>query len=594
MTGAGPALEYHDLSWVDIDAMAVNGGDRRIARQFGESERSRVLLLLRAILRQAGEARDATGPLPPLGDAWDTLARAQQAAPAALDAVLDHPFTGAWAAHTIRRLRGGRPGPFPLWAQLGHLHALAAAAAVRAGIGARLRCPVTAGRAVLPTLGAAELGGDDGTAWCDVEVEAGQAGISGDGRRVLMPADPARRAGGWRGLRRFHLRSEGLELTLCLDDLDPYRGLAEPLPPEPLGEDDERAWGALLGSAWDLVCRAVPGIAAVMPYGLTTIVPRPPAGAFREVNASSADAFRSAAIGRPRDAATLGSILVHEFQHIELGALLHLVRMHDDAGTPRFYAPWRDDPRPLGGMLQGVYAFAGVASYWHGLAERSDGRLRRRAEFEFARWHPAVLGALREIRTDTALTGTGTRFLDGVERRLRQWDGDRIPPETAAPAELARLEHHLVWRVRHVRPDPAAVDSLARSWLKGVPPETAEITAGLSPDGGGTAAREVGDLLRLRAMDGEIPAAPQAGHALAAGDHQRAFAAYAAELVDSPSRASAWAGFALAARAARPGGAAELLCSRPELVHALHAAIRATGAAPDPWEVAAWLVRTGL
>jgi len=44
--------------------------------------------------------------------------------------------------------------------------------------------------------------------------------------------------------------------------------------------------------------------------------------------------------------------MVHEFQHSKL------------------WAPWRTDPRPLGGLLQGVYAFLGVADTWRALAAR--------------------------------------------------------------------------------------------------------------------------------------------------------------------------------------------------------------------------------
>ena len=65
--------------------------------------------------------------------------------------------------------------------------------------------------------------------------------------------------------------------------------------------------------------------------------------------------------GRPVE---LAVTLVHEFQHIKLGGLLHLAPLHDREPTRRLYAPWRDDPRPLGGLLQGVYAFTGVTDFW--------------------------------------------------------------------------------------------------------------------------------------------------------------------------------------------------------------------------------------
>ncbi|MBG0564890.1 aKG-HExxH-type peptide beta-hydroxylase [Actinoplanes aureus] len=29
-----------------------------------------------------------------------------------------------------------------------------------------------------------------------------------------------------------------------------------------------------------------------------------------------------------------------------------------------YYALWRDDPCPLNGLLQGVYAFVGITDFW--------------------------------------------------------------------------------------------------------------------------------------------------------------------------------------------------------------------------------------
>jgi uncharacterized protein len=56
--------------------------------------------------------------------------------------------------------------------------------------------------------------------------------------------------------------------------------------------------------------------------------------------------------------------LTHEIQHVKLGALLDLVTLTLPDDGRRYYAPWRDDPRPLGGLLHGVYAYLGVTEFW--------------------------------------------------------------------------------------------------------------------------------------------------------------------------------------------------------------------------------------
>ena len=49
----------------------------------------------------------------------------------------------------------------------------------------------------------------------------------------------------------------------------------------------------------------------------------------------------------PADGETLALLLIHEFQHVKLGAVLDLLDLCDPADRRLFYAPWRDDPRPL-------------------------------------------------------------------------------------------------------------------------------------------------------------------------------------------------------------------------------------------------------
>src|SRR5581483_603165 len=66
--------------------------------------------------------------------------------------------------------------------------------------------------------------------------------------------------------------------------------------------------------------------------------------------------------------------LAHELQHLKLGALLDIVTLALPDDGRRYYAPWRDDPRPLGGLLQGAYAYFGVSGFWrpHWPSRHSD------------------------------------------------------------------------------------------------------------------------------------------------------------------------------------------------------------------------------
>jgi HEXXH motif-containing protein len=59
---------------------------------------------------------------------------------------------------------------------------------------------------------------------------------------------------------------------------------------------------------------------------------------------------------------------VHENQHIKLSVLLDQMPVTHQSitlasGTCRS-APWRLDPRPVIGLLQGIYAYLGVTGFW--------------------------------------------------------------------------------------------------------------------------------------------------------------------------------------------------------------------------------------
>ena len=66
----------------------------------------------------------------------------------------------------------------------------------------------------------------------------------------------------------------------------------------------------------------------------------------------------------------LASVLVHECQHAKLNAVLDLIPL-SRPDQARYYAPWREDPRPLGGLLHGAYAYLGVSDFWRVQSSRS-------------------------------------------------------------------------------------------------------------------------------------------------------------------------------------------------------------------------------
>ncbi|MEV7964474.1 HEXXH motif-containing putative peptide modification protein [Sphaerisporangium sp. NPDC088356] len=64
----------------------------------------------------------------------------------------------------------------------------------------------------------------------------------------------------------------------------------------------------------------------------------------------------------------------------------------------RFLTLWRDDPRPIGGVVQGVYAFFGVTAFWRALTHHGKGNTKYRAEFEFGYWRAGTWHTLPRCR----------------------------------------------------------------------------------------------------------------------------------------------------------------------------------------------------
>ncbi|GLY34815.1 HEXXH motif domain-containing protein [Amycolatopsis sp. NBRC 101858] len=596
-----PEPAEHTLPWSVFDQLSRGEGGAEGVRALRAAERSRRLLLLRWLIDEAENALGTAQPLPSPEAAWDLLSQAEAAAPDAVNTVLAHPYTGFWAGYATRMLHEQLTPAQPPWAIIGHVHALAAAAAIRAGLDFAVEVPAWQGRVALPTLGLAQLTHPDTFSVAQVRSHHGIVCIANDHGSVTVPADRAADTAGWSGIRPVAPVTGAAVLKLRIDDLDPYRGLFEPIGPDRLSTEAFEAWRGMLSRAWRLIVDHLPEFAAALPAGLDSIVPAP-AVPFRLPSASTGEAFGSAVIAEPDDPAQLAAALVHEFHHIRLGGLLHLVRLHNDDRTERLYAPWREDPRPLGGVVHGIYAFFGVTWCWMAFsAAAPDDRL---AAFEFAHWRGQTWRTLLTVRDDPALTDAGRRFLDGIAERLGLWQDEPVQTVAARWADNLAADHYAGWRARHLRPALDTVKELVSAWLAGdaQPPAvdlTGSVVLDTVSDGAWENARA--DLVRLALGEhGEarlaelwhrVPGAVRADYAYVDGRTEDAVAGYRAVLETDPDDPAALVGLGLTL-SEKDSAAARALLGCPELVRAVHRDLRAgTAVPPAVEELAAWIGR---
>ncbi|MER5215490.1 HEXXH motif domain-containing protein [Streptomyces sp. NPDC002838] len=553
--------------------LAAGGGSAEAVAFLERGERARRLLLLRTLLDRL-EALPT--PLTPAAVAWRVLKQAAARAPEPVDRLLLAPATGAWLAHVLRRAHGTATGP-PLWAEAGHLCALAVTASLRAGTEADLTVPLTDGALSLPGLGLARLpqgkvgltvgqartsGGEltltgpgRGGGTTSVTIRPATAPLpSGGGQAVVEDSDPVGPASSWLPLRTLtHLGPAG-PVPIPLDDLDPYRDLDDPLPPARLEAAEAWAWQRLFEEA--VAVLAVPGgtgpgridpaaIRSVVPWGRTGAVPPAPPAVL--VSASSGDSFGAMVIARPSRALALAETLVHEFQHSKLAALLHLFPLLDDDRAERYYAPWRPDPRHLTGLLHGAYAFTGVTGFWRDrLVGARDGRSADEAGYHFALRRLQSRLVVRTLLAEGRLTAQGRALVSALARTLDGWLREPVPAAALIRARAAAALHRTEWRLRNVLPVSDATDAAG--------------TPRFRPD------RTSWPDVRTHAF-ATPPAAPRtADEHLAAGNPVAALAAYGDELAADPAEPHALAGWIVARAALDPGRTSRRMLARPELL----------------------------
>jgi HEXXH motif-containing protein len=420
------------------------GGDHAERDLLRAAHVSRRMAQLRAILdtvdeRTAGQAA--------LAENFQALAEIQRHDPDAVADLLAGPQVGAWAALCLRALShgaGSSPGRTPLRTHLAQLGAVAASAALRAEVRVRVVVPVRSGAAHFPALGRALTGGHDGLAECVTD----RSGVLLDGARPVA----------WQPVRHFQVEAGGVSLAVRIDDLDPY-WRAFGLPIARLSDDEVAGWRTHVEQAWRVLARRHAHRLDTMAEAVRCLVPVEKAGRLGGVSASSADAPGAIALTEPSSPARLAATLVHESQHYRLATLHDLRPVFTESSRRLHYSPWRNDPRPLSGVVHGLVAFTGVADFW------SRERDSPSTELEYARYVRQLRVAHRLAAGDPDLTPFGATLVDALGVAI-----DALPVETG-PHHVRRIaddlvaEHRARWRLANVTHDEttvrAAADALA-------------------------------------------------------------------------------------------------------------------------------------
>ena len=374
---AGRSRPEADLGPDLIEQIGSGRADHSAVEVLAEAQLS-IARALTAAVGDAGSAEARAG--------LDALAEIEQASPDAVRAVLAHPYTRVWAIGALRDADE---------VAARHLCNLAAAAAVRSGRQWSVPVSVRHGTAHLPTVGTISVAGNL-TAMAELTVGPDGSLLRAGDQVVRLPASPKATATAFAPARWVSLGGRVL-----LEDLDPHRDCHDHAAAARLGPTALRSWEASLAAAWNVIEVDAAHQVAAMSSALRAVVPlRPdPAGLLR--SSTARNAFGAVAVAAA-DSRAVAVMLVHEFQHTVLGALLDVCDLYDPDSTQRLVVAWRTDPRPVEGVLQGTFAHLAVADIW-----------RSRA---------AAAGADDQTKRTTSSTATGPR------RRSTRWPGPGRSP----------------------------------------------------------------------------------------------------------------------------------------------------------------------
>ena len=453
-------ITAHLLPEAAFTALAEGAGDPAVIRLLRDTQLSKHLMLLHAIAEAAdGSAR---GPVA-FRAGYELFARIQAANPDAAAWLLGLPHLGGWAHDCLIHIQQGSTADF------GHFACVVAATAVRIGFRFELDVPVRDGRVKLPGLGSLQI--TDSSSWvrlgCDGERVTGSDYLEADWR-LLVPDDGSGGAiPAWSGTPMVQAVADGLAWNTLLETGDPYLDRYTLSMSTGLSQDELGPWRHRLRSAWEVLVRHHPWAAEPIADGISVIVPLTPNSDTDLVSATTPAAFGAIATSWPPDPVTLAETLVHEFQHVKLCGLMDMVPLVESGGE-KVYAPWRQDPRPAAGLLQGVYAHLGIARFWQVRRHvESDPDEVRRAQVLFARWRPTIDRAARTLLETDCLTPVGVRFVEILRDQGRRLESEAAPSGALEIAEEVALDHWLTWQMRHMAFEPAAVARLALAYQQG-------------------------------------------------------------------------------------------------------------------------------
>ena len=224
---------------------------------------------------------------------------------------------------------------------------------------------------------------------------------------------------------------------------------------EPLTKPTKNRWVTSIEQAWDIVRSTDPLVADEIAHIIDVMVPVVSERPDVHTSSSFPELPGGFYISWHPDVLVLAEAIVHEYHHIKLNMILEIDPIIT-GGTEEavFYSPWRDDPRPLSGLLHAVYAFSGVTRFWldymgqlgdqlnplrtHGIPHRV---VKSLLQLEYA---------IASLRQHTSFTQEGMRLVESLSQEFLRMKDHRPTLSASDEAFICQsLQNHFErWQQR--------------------------------------------------------------------------------------------------------------------------------------------------
>jgi HEXXH motif-containing protein len=382
-----------------------------------------------------------------------------------------HPLIGPWARRCLRGL-DTEPGPpteegaRELARDLAHFSAVAAVAAARAGISFSVRLRGRDGVLALPSLGALYTV-QSGDAVVEVIHRQGRLTMRQRGVPDIV-VHPESGLGAWSGSLAWTPAYALPSLLpgaspMPLDDIDPYRTVhggrrhhALSMPAT-LDDGERKRWTQAWAGTADALAMGGEGRVGEAVSLLRCLVPlaAPPGATAAGQTSGSLSATRREAFGAllsstPPTPMVFAATLVHELNHAKLSAVSDMVALHQADRKEAYFAPWRPDPRPYNGLLQGAYAHLALAVFHQRCALAAVHPADRESAWALhARYRTQVGAVLPAIVGSPELTAVGRRFVDDMIATHERMAGQPVPQGHVVRAQAYVEAARALWMQRH-------------------------------------------------------------------------------------------------------------------------------------------------